>query len=80
MQARTGEERFATLWRESAGTLLARRDPDGLWTQDFAGHRQRFRARHGRGRYSLFTGDSGAALLAAAILNGDARFPGLDVL
>ena len=44
------------------------------------GQVDRFRARHGRGRYSLFTGDIGAALLAAACLSGDARFPGLDDL
>jgi len=36
-----------------------------------------WRADEGRGRYSLFTGDAGAALLAAACLKGDARFPGL---
>jgi hypothetical protein len=38
----------------------------------------RSRAAEGRGRYSLFTGDIGAALLAAACMEGDARFPGLD--
>jgi hypothetical protein len=40
----------------------------------------RFRADTGRGRFSLFTGDIGAALLAAACLDGDARFPGIDDL
>jgi hypothetical protein len=39
---------------------------------------ERFRAAEGRGRYSLFTGGIGAALLAAACLDGDARFPGID--
>lgn len=32
------------------------------------------------GRYSLFTGDLGPALLAAAGLTGDGRFPGIDDL
>jgi hypothetical protein len=32
------------------------------------------------GRFGLFTGDVGAALLAAACITGDARFPGLDDL
>lgn len=40
----------------------------------------RLRATTGCGRYSLYTGDVGAALLAAACLTGDARFPGLDDL
>jgi hypothetical protein len=40
----------------------------------------RLRAAAGRGRYTLFTGDVGAALLAAACLRGDAAFPGLDDL
>ena len=30
------------------------------------------------GRYSLFTGDVGAALFASSCLNADARFPILD--
>ncbi len=34
MHGRTGEERFAELWRQSARTLLARQEADGLWTQD----------------------------------------------
>jgi hypothetical protein len=41
MHARTGEERFAELWRASARTLLARQEPDGLWTQDLYGERRR---------------------------------------
>jgi hypothetical protein len=41
MFARTGEERFAELWRERARTLLARQEPDGLWTQDLYGRSQR---------------------------------------
>ena len=41
---------------------------------------ERFGETSGRGRYSLFTGDIRAALLAAACLAADARFPGLDDL
>jgi hypothetical protein len=37
------------------------------------------RARVGRGRYSLFTGDVGAALYARSCIGGDARFPTMDV-
>src|SRR4051794_34229510 len=36
MHDRTGEERFARLWRESARTLLDRQDADGLWTQQLS--------------------------------------------
>jgi hypothetical protein len=42
MYARTGEERFADLWRASARSLLARQDADGLWTQDLYGDRLRY--------------------------------------
>jgi hypothetical protein len=41
MHARTGQERFAELWRTSARTLLARQASDGLWTQDLYGDRVR---------------------------------------
>ncbi|HKE20311.1 MAG TPA: LanC-like protein [Kofleriaceae bacterium] len=41
MYSRTGEERFAELWRASARALLARQDADGLWTQDLYGDRDR---------------------------------------
>ena len=34
MHARTGEQRFVELWRDSARTLLARQESNGLWTQD----------------------------------------------
>lgn len=37
----------------------------------------RLRAATGCGRYTLFTGDIGAALLAAACIAGDAAFPGI---
>lgn len=33
----TGEERWADAWRESADALMARRDEDGLWTQQLYG-------------------------------------------
>jgi lantibiotic modifying enzyme len=42
MYDRTGENRFAQLWRESAHVLLARQEPDGLWTQDLYGSRLRY--------------------------------------
>jgi hypothetical protein len=41
MHARTGDERFAALWRASARTLLARQEGDHLWTQDLYGRRRR---------------------------------------
>ena len=42
MHARTGEERFAELWRASARTLLERQEADGLWTQELYGDRPRY--------------------------------------
>lgn len=42
MYERTREDRFAQTWRESAATLLARQEPDGLWTQDLYGQRLRY--------------------------------------
>jgi lantibiotic modifying enzyme len=39
---------------------------------------ERSRAEQGRGRYSLFTGDVGVALFAAACLDAEPRFPVLD--
>jgi hypothetical protein len=35
---------------------------------------------NGRRRYSLFTGDLGTALFAAACLDADPRFPIIDVM
>ena len=35
---------------------------------------------NGRRRYSLFTGDGGAALFAAACLDLDTRYPIIDVM
>jgi lantibiotic modifying enzyme len=42
MYDRTADARFAELWRASARTLLARQEPDGLWTQELYGDRLRF--------------------------------------
>ncbi len=39
----------------------------------------RTRAEAGRGRFTLFTGDVGAALFARACRDVDARFPTMDV-
>jgi lantibiotic modifying enzyme len=44
------------------------------------GQAGRLRAANGRGRYSLWTGDVGTALFAAACLDIDARYPILDVV
>jgi hypothetical protein len=63
---RTGDERWLARARAFAVHALAQVE--------------RFRAADGRGRYSLFTGGLGAALLAASCITLDARFPGLDDL
>jgi Lanthionine synthetase C-like protein len=48
MLARTGDARFADLWRRSAAQLLSVRDPDGCWTQELYGQKSRyFGAGHG---------------------------------
>jgi hypothetical protein len=64
--ARTGDER----WLERA--------------RCFAVHAlrqaERLRAANGRGRYSLWTGDVGSALFAAACLDLDDRYPIIDVI
>jgi hypothetical protein len=64
---------------------LLERSGDERWLERaraFAAHAlaqvERFRAVERRGHYCLYTGDVGAALLAAACLDGDAGFPGLD--
>ena len=44
------------------------------------GQAERLRAANGRGRYSLWTGDIGTALFAAACLDADARYPILDIV
>ena len=63
------------------------RTGDELWLERarrFAVHAlaqaERLAATNGRRRYSLFTGDAGTALFAAACLDEDARFPIVDVL
>jgi lantibiotic modifying enzyme len=62
--ARTGDER----WLERA--------------RHFAMHAlvqvERLRSEHGRGRYSLWTGDIGAALYAADCIGGTSSYPVLD--
>jgi lantibiotic modifying enzyme len=62
--ARTGDERWLERARRFAVHAL--------------GQAERSRAEAGRGRYSLFTGDVGVALFAAACLDADPRFPVLD--
>jgi Lanthionine synthetase C-like protein len=42
------------------------------------GQVERLRSANGSGRYSLFTGDLGVALFAAACIDGDSGFPVLD--
>lgn len=42
MLAWTGDERWRDAWNESAEALLARRDPDGWWTQRLYGMTERF--------------------------------------
>jgi hypothetical protein len=59
---------------------------DELWldrARRFAMHAleqvERRRSQYGHGRFSLFTGDVGAALFARACVDGDPRFPTMDV-
>jgi Lanthionine synthetase C-like protein len=63
--ARTGDERWLDRARRFAVHALAQAE--------------RITAANGRRRYSLFTGDVGTALFAAACLDADARFPVFDV-
>jgi lantibiotic modifying enzyme len=63
------------------------RTGDELWLERarrFAVHAlaqaERIATASGRRRYSLFTGDVGTALFAAACLDGDPRFPIVDVM
>jgi hypothetical protein len=63
---RTGDER----WLERARAFAMH-----------AAHQvERARAEHGRGRYSLWTGDVGAALFLASCLRADPAMPVLDVI
>jgi hypothetical protein len=64
--ARTGDERWLQRARCFAVHAL--------------GQVERLRAVNGRGRYSLWTGDVGTALFAAACLDVDARYPILDIV
>jgi hypothetical protein len=64
--ARTGDELWLERARRFAVHALAQAD--------------RIAAANGRRRYSLFTGDVGTALFAAACLDGDTRFPIVDVM
>ena len=66
---------------------LFERTGDELWLERarrFAVHAldqaERIATANGRRRYSLFTGDVGTALFAAACLDLDARFPIIDVM
>jgi hypothetical protein len=63
---RTGDERW--LHRARRFAMHALNQVPGL------------RAASGRGRYTLFTGDIGAALLAAACITPDGSLPGIDDL
>jgi hypothetical protein len=64
--ARTGDERWLERARRFAVHAL--------------GQAERLRAANGHGRYSLWTGDVGTALFAAACLDADARYPIFDIL
>jgi lantibiotic modifying enzyme len=64
--ARTGDERWLERARRFAVHAL--------------GQAERLHAANGRGRYSLWTGDVGTALFAAACLDQDARYPILDIV
>lgn len=64
--ARTGDERWLERARRFAVHALAQAE--------------RIAAANGRRRYSLFTGDVGTALFAAACLDPDPRFPIVDLI
>jgi hypothetical protein len=64
--ARTGDERWLERARRFALHALAQAE--------------RIATENGRRRYSLFTGDVGTALFAAACLDLDARYPIIDVM
>jgi len=66
---------------------LYRRTGDVAWLERaraFAAHsiaqRDRMRQQHGRGRYTLWTGDPGLAVFLWHCLHGTAGLPGLDIL
>jgi lantibiotic modifying enzyme len=64
--ARTGDERWLERARRFAVHALAQAE--------------RIATANGRRRYSLFTGDVGTALFAAACLDADVRYPIVDVM
>jgi hypothetical protein len=64
LHRRTGDERWLERARAFAMHALAQVERD--------------RREHGRGRYSLWTGDLGTALYLALCLEGDAALPGFD--
>jgi hypothetical protein len=66
LHARTGDE----LWLDRARAFA----------MHAAGQVARLRAEHGRGRYTLWTGDIGVAVYLAACLEDSAAFPTLDVI
>lgn len=87
-----GDEKGASLCHGTAGSGWSflktfERTQDELWldrARRFAVHAleqtRRLRARRGRGRYSLWTGDLGVALYAADCLEGRTRYPILETL
>jgi hypothetical protein len=64
--ARTGDE----LWLERARRFAVHALAQAQWIGEA----------NGRRRYSLFTGEVGTALFAAACIDADARFPIIDIL
>jgi hypothetical protein len=64
--ARTGDDRWLERARRFAVYALRQAE--------------RLRTVNGRGRYSLWAGDVGTALFAAACLDADARYPIIDVV
>jgi hypothetical protein len=87
-----GDEKGHSLCHGTSGNGFAllkafARTGDELWLERarrFAVHAlvqaERLAAANGRRRYSLFTGDAGTALFAAACLDVDPRFPIVDTL
>ncbi len=72
----TGEERWLEAWRESAEALMARRDPDGLWTQQLYGSTAAPPwpgARSGRNRARAAAGRKRVERIAPARGGGDPR-------
>src|SRR5919204_367437 len=69
MLERTGDARFADLWRRSATQLLSVRDADGCWTQELYGQTSRYLgAGHG------FAGNAHALLQRPDLLEDAGAF------